>query len=73
MPKFALIAADEAQAVHAEVGHDVVDDTYQVLLTLGHSEFEARKMLDIPLSKNKKFKDVDALLQAVYEQANASD
>ena len=72
MPKFALIAAVESEAAVADVEHDIVDETYQILITLGHNESEARRMLDIPLSNKKKYKDVDALLQAVYEQINAS-
>jgi Holliday junction DNA helicase RuvA len=68
MPKFALIVAREATSVEADVEHDIVEDTYQILVTLGHSESEARQMLEIPLGSKKKFKDVDTLLQAVYEQ-----
>lgn len=68
MPKFALIVAPETATVEADVEHDIVEDTYQILITLGHNEAEARQMLQIPLGSKKKFKDVDALLQAVYEQ-----
>ena len=71
MPKFALMAAAETEAAVADVEHDIVAETYQILITLGHNESEARRMLDIPLSNKKKFKDVDALLQAVYEQINS--
>ena len=70
MPKFALMAAVETEAAVADVEHDIVAETYQILVTLGHNESEARRMLDIPLSNKKKYKDVDALLQAVYEQIN---
>lgn len=68
MPKFALMAAADSEASVAEVEHDIVEETYQILLTLGHNESEARKMLEIPLGNKKKYKDVDMLLQAVYEQ-----
>ena len=68
MPKFALMAATETQEAVADVEHNIVDETYQILLTLGHNESEARKMLETPLGTKKKFKDVDMLLQAVYEQ-----
>ena len=72
MPKFALMAAaEESQPTSADVEHDIVEETYQILVTLGHSESEARKMLEEPLGTKKKYKDVDALLQAVYEQVNA--
>ncbi|MEM9411607.1 MAG: Holliday junction branch migration protein RuvA [Planctomycetota bacterium] len=72
MPKFALMAETTgSQPTAAEVENDIVEETYQILVTLGHSEPEARKMLEDPLSSKKKFKDVDALLQAVYEQVNS--
>ena len=71
MPKFALIVAGETETLEAGVEHNIVEDTFQILVTLGHSEFEARRMLEIPLGSRKKFKDVDALLQAVYDQTNS--
>ena len=33
-------------------------------------KYDARKRLDVPLATKKKFKDVEALLQAVYDQSN---
>ncbi len=71
MPKFALIARQEVESLPADVEPNIVDDTFQILTTLGHSEFEARKLLEIPLNSKQKFKDVDSLLQAVYEQSNS--
>ena len=67
MPKFALLVGRE-EAYKAEVEHDVVEETYRVLCTLGHSESDARRLLDAALATKAKFKDVDALLQAVYQQ-----
>ena len=72
MPKFALIVPHETETLEADVQHDIVEDTFQILVALGHNEFEARKMLEPPLGKKKKFKDVDSLLQAVYDQTNAN-
>lgn len=69
MPKFALLVARE-ETYQAEVERDVVEETYQVLCTLGHGESEARRLLDSALATKAKFKDVDALLQAVYQQRN---
>ena len=67
MPKFALLVARE-ESYDAEVPHDVVDETYQVLCSLGHNESDARRLLDAVLATKRKFKDVESLLQAVYEQ-----
>ena len=73
MPKFALmVPRDETgDPSMSKVERDIVDETYQCLLMLGHSEQEARKLLEAPMSRKKKFKDVDALLQAVYEEVEA--
>lgn len=67
MPKFALLVAREERH-EAEVPRDVIDETYQVLCSLGHNESDARRLLDAVLATKRKFKDVESLLQAVYEQ-----
>ena len=71
MARFALLVASETQTQGGgSVPSNVADETFQVLLSLGHSESEARKLLDVPLASKKKFKDVEPLLQAVYDQNN---
>jgi holliday junction DNA helicase RuvA len=69
MPKFALLVGRD-EKYEAEVELDVVDETFQVLTSLGHSESDARRLLDTALATKRKFKDVEALLQAVYDQRN---
>ncbi len=71
MCKFALIAQREETSENL-VQHDVVEDTYQLLTQLGHSEGESRRLLDETLATKKRFKDVDALMHAVYETRNQS-
>jgi Holliday junction DNA helicase RuvA len=67
VPKFALMAMrDEPR--EAEVESDVVSEGFEILRGLGHSEKDARRLLDAALAKKAKYKDVQALLQAVYEQ-----
>ncbi len=69
VPKFALmVACEEPHA--AEVTHDIVRETYDVLRTLGHSESDARRLVDAALSTKKQFKDVQDLLQAIYQQSH---
>ena len=69
VPKFALMVAQ--QEVHeAEVESDVVVETFEVLRRLGHSESDARKLLDAALSAKKKYADVQGLLQAIYQQSH---
>jgi Holliday junction DNA helicase RuvA len=67
MAKFALMVPRGTPGSDEEIERNIIDETYQILLTLGHSESEARKLLEVPLSKKKEFKDVDTLLQAVYD------
>lgn len=69
MCKFALIAQRESDSVDS-VQHDVVEDAFQMLTQLGHPESEARKLLDETLATKKSFKDVDALMHAIYETRN---
>jgi len=70
MAKFALmIPSDSGQA--RDIERDIVDEVYQILVTLGWSETDTRKMLEIALQEKKKYKDVDDLLQVVWEQSGA--
>lgn len=66
VPKFALLVA-RAEATVAEVESDVVAQTYDVLRGLGHSESDARRLIDTALSKKKKYADMQAMIQAIYE------
>jgi Holliday junction DNA helicase RuvA len=69
MPKFALLVGrDESGATQVE--RSVVDETFQILCSLGHSEADARRLLDGVLATKQKYKDVEALLQAVYQHRN---
>ncbi len=68
VPKFALLAARD-EPVAADVETDVVGETFEVLLSLGHSERDARRLVDAALEQKKKFKDVEAMLQAIYQQS----
>ncbi len=67
MAKFALmVPRDETQT--SDIERSIVDESFQILLSLGYSESESRQMLEIPLQSNKEFKDIDSLLQAVWER-----
>ena len=70
MAKFALLVQQDPMQQAGDFERSIVDETFQVLLALGHSESDARKLLEEPLGGKQNFKDVEALLQAVYEQAN---
>src|SRR5262245_54615974 len=69
VPKFALLVARET-APAADIERDLLSEAFEVLRVLGHSEVEARRLLDGALDKKAKYKDVDALLHAVYEKSH---
>lgn len=66
VPKFALMVAREEKGGEF-VQPDVISETYEVLLSLGHSESDARHLLDTALDAKKKYKDTQALLEAIYQ------
>lgn len=67
VPKFALMV-DRGECREAEVEQDVVSETFQLLRGLGHSESDARRLLDAALAAKKKYKDVQSLVEAIYQQ-----
>lgn len=69
VPKFALLVAHDTRPV-ADVERDLLTEAFEVLRVLGHSDSEARRLLDGALDKKTKYKDVDSLLHAVYEKAH---
>lgn len=72
VPKFALMISRDEPERAADVGSDVVSETYEALIMLGHSEAEARRLLDAALEAKKKYKDVQALLEAIYQQTRGA-
>src|SRR4029079_756371 len=62
VPKFALlVAGGGASAARGDVERDLLSETFEILCALGHSETEARRLLDGALDKKAKYKDVDTL------------
>ena len=71
VPKFALLVGRDLPADVA-TERDVLSETFDALRALGHSEADARKLLDDALGRKKKYKDVDEMLRAVYEQRHGA-
>lgn len=69
VPKFALLVARD-QPYASEVEHDVVRDTFEVLRSLGHSDADAHRLIDTELESGAKFKDVEKLLNAIYQSTH---
>jgi Holliday junction DNA helicase RuvA len=70
VPKFALLVARDTATPAADIERDLLSEAYEVLRVLGHSEVDARRLLDGALDKKTKYKDVDSLLHAVYEKTH---
>ncbi len=68
MPKFALMVS--AESTPAEEGkRDIIEQTYLVLCNLGHSESDARQLLDSAIENGSEYQDVESLLQVVYQSS----
>jgi Holliday junction DNA helicase RuvA len=65
MPKFALLVARESPGDVGTTG-DVFSETYEVLRSLGHSESDARRLVDALRGEKKKPKDVQEALESIY-------
>lgn len=70
MPRFALMVEKDAISEVLEGGAQVVGETFDALLALGHSEADARKLIDETIASGKKFKDTESLLTAIYQRAS---
>jgi Holliday junction DNA helicase RuvA len=70
MPKFALLVARE-EPLESKQETDVVRLGFEALRSLGHSEADARRLIDNAMEGKKKFKDVSELLAAIYDKTHA--
>ena len=70
MPKFALLVAKDAPP-GVLAGSDVLSETADVLRSLGHSEGDARRLVDGLRDNGRKIKDVQAALELIYKQTHA--
>ena len=73
--KFALIvspdtsagtAAGDVNGAPENAEPDVIRDTYAALLSVGHSESDARQAIDRVLAGEKKFKSAADMIEAIY-------
>jgi len=70
MPKFALLIAREAPGEATGAAADVLAETFDVLRSLGHSDTDARRLVDALRDEKKKPKDVQEALEAVYRHVH---
>jgi len=69
MPRFALMVQRSSTGSESNLGSPVTEETFDALIALGHSEVDARKLIDDALASGKKFKDTESLLTAIYQRA----
>jgi Holliday junction DNA helicase RuvA len=69
VPKFALLVARDFPDGAADQEIDVVSETYSALLALGHSESDARRLVDNALKLKRKFKDSGEMIQVIYQNS----
>jgi Holliday junction DNA helicase RuvA len=61
-------APAEANGAAESAEPDVIRDTFAALLSVGHSESQARQAIDRVLTGKKKFKSVADMIDAIYQQ-----
>jgi Holliday junction DNA helicase RuvA len=80
--KFTLIvnAAETAAGASAQANGapenaepDVIRDTYAALLSVGHTESQARQAIDRVLSGKRKYRSVADMIDAIYQQNRQND
>lgn len=71
MTRFALMAGDDLPTGGA-VEPDVFNDALEALISVGLSNAEARKKLQTVAESGKKFKTVEDVLSAIYQQQRPS-
>ena len=71
MPKFALLVARDLPPDRA-TGHDVVNDAFEALLSLGHTSGDARKKIEAVTDGGRKFKTAEELLGDIYRYERSS-
>ena len=67
--KFALMVDRAAPGAGAEVEPTAVQDAFVALVSVGHSESEARALLDKALATGKKYKSAADILEEIFRLA----
>ena len=70
VPKFALLVAHEVD-YETQVERDIVNEVFDILRGLGHTESDAHRLIDGTLSTKQTFKDVETLIQAIYQYSHS--
>ncbi|REJ97942.1 MAG: Holliday junction DNA helicase RuvA [Planctomycetota bacterium] len=71
MAKFALMIEEERPEADS-TRRDVINESYEALMALGHTERDARAKIELAVESKGKFKSVEDLLQVIYRQDRES-
>jgi len=67
--KFALMPQrGESEAPSSDIEPSILDDAFAALLSVGHSDIEARRKLETALANGKKYSKTEDILFAIYQQ-----
>ena len=73
VPKFALMVARPGEGEITPETLDVIAETYDALIALGHSEAEAHRLVDSATEGGKKrYKDATSLIEVIYKNNRKS-
>jgi Holliday junction DNA helicase RuvA len=67
MARFALLVGKDFPAGDETVTRDVLTETYEALVALGHTPSDAREKIEAARNGKKSFKSTDELLRAIYQ------
>jgi Holliday junction DNA helicase RuvA len=68
-PKPALAeAVAQSNGAAARAEPDVIQDVFAMLLSVGHTESQARQLIDDALSAKKKFRNAADMIEAIYQR-----
>ena len=67
MARFALIVGQEFPESDDATGRDILSETFQALVALGHSETDAHDKIEQAIEGKKKFKSTDELIRVIYQ------
>ncbi|KAA1260212.1 Holliday junction ATP-dependent DNA helicase RuvA [Rubripirellula obstinata] len=70
MPRFALMVNKDEISDVIDGGSQILAETFDALMALGHSESDARQLIDDTIASGKKFKDTESLLTAIYQRGS---
>jgi Holliday junction DNA helicase RuvA len=68
-PREAAGATVESNGDDPRAEPDTIRDAYAALLSVGHTESQARQLIDDALSTRKRFKSVADMIETIYERS----